>query len=91
MTTAVIGTGGIGSIIARELASGGEALRLSSADGKSARMLAAEIGRGAVASVDNRDAWKVGGIGPTSRLEVGGDLHDLVVGPAEARSLIGKA
>jgi predicted dinucleotide-binding enzyme len=32
MTTAVIGTGGIGSVIARELASGGETLRLSSAD-----------------------------------------------------------
>jgi 3-hydroxyisobutyrate dehydrogenase-like beta-hydroxyacid dehydrogenase len=28
MTTAVIGTGGIGSVIARELASGGETLRL---------------------------------------------------------------
>jgi predicted dinucleotide-binding enzyme len=32
MTTAIIGTGGIGSVIARQLASGGEALRLSSAD-----------------------------------------------------------
>jgi 3-hydroxyisobutyrate dehydrogenase-like beta-hydroxyacid dehydrogenase len=31
MTTAVIGTGGIGSVIARQLASGGETLRLSSA------------------------------------------------------------
>jgi len=211
MTTAVIGTGGIGSVIARELASGGETLRLSSADDKSAQMLAAEIGRAAVVAVDNRDAlrgavavvlalrftvlkgvideiadpltgklvvvpsnpfsldaqgnvyrvlpkgqssgevvagWlpagtrlamafgtmsadllesssnrspepavlfyatdddrageeverlirtagfepvKVGGIGQSSRLEVGGDLHDLVVGPAEARSLIGAA
>jgi predicted dinucleotide-binding enzyme len=34
---------------------------------------------------------KVGGIEQTSRLEVGGDLHDLVVSPAEARSLIGRA
>jgi predicted dinucleotide-binding enzyme len=213
MTTAVIGTGGIGSVIARELASGGEALRLSSADNESARMLAAEIGRAAVVAVavDNRDAlrgadavvlalrfavlkgvideiadpltdklvvvpsnpfgidaqgnvsrllpkgqssgevvagWlpagarlamafgtlsadlfessgnrspepavlfyatdddrageeverlirtagfepvKVGGIEQSGRLEVGGDLHDLVVGPAEARSLIGGA
>ena len=33
----------------------------------------------------------VGGIDQSSRLEVGGDLHDLVVGPAEARSLIGGA
>ena len=34
---------------------------------------------------------KVGGIEQSSRLEVGGDLHDLVVGPAQARSLIGGA
>jgi hypothetical protein len=31
---------------------------------------------------------KVGGIEQSGRLEVGGDLHDLVVGPAEARTLI---
>jgi 8-hydroxy-5-deazaflavin:NADPH oxidoreductase len=211
MTTAIIGTGGIGSAIARQLASGGEALRLSSADRESARTLAAAIGRAAVVAVDNRDAlqgadavvlalrfavlkgvvdeiadplidkvlvvpsnpfgidaqgnvsrllpkerpsgevvagWlpagarlvmafgtmsadlfessshrspepavlfyvtgddraggeverliraagfepmKVGGIEQSSRLEVGGDLHDLVVGPAAARSLIGGA
>jgi len=209
MTTAIIGTGGIGSAIARQLASGGEALRLSSADQQSARTLAGQIGRAAVVAVDNRDAlqgadavvlalrftvlkgvideiadpltdtlvvvptnpfgidaegnisrllpegqssgeviagWlprgvdlamafgsmsadvfesssnrapelavlfyaidddrageqverliraagfepvKVGGIEQSSRLEVGGDLHDLVVGPVEARSLIG--
>jgi predicted dinucleotide-binding enzyme len=211
MTTAVIGTGGIGSVIARDLASGGETLRLSSADNESARALAAEIGPAAVVAVDNRDAlrgadavvlalrftvlkgvleqiadpltdmlvvvpsnplssdahgnvwrllpkgqssgavvagWlpagarlamafgtlsadllesarnrspepavlfyatdderageevdrlirtagfepvKIGGTEQTGRLEVGGDLHDLVVGPAEARSLIGGA
>ena len=34
---------------------------------------------------------KVGGIEQSGRLEVGGDLRDLVVGPAEARSLIGGA
>jgi len=56
MTTAVIGTGQIGSVIARLLASGGEALRLSSADTESARTLAAEIGRAAVVAADNRDA-----------------------------------
>ncbi len=56
MTTAIIGTGGIGSVIARELASGGETLRLSSADTASARMLAAEIGRAAVVAAGNRDA-----------------------------------
>jgi hypothetical protein len=57
-TTAVIGTGGIRSVIARELASGGETLRLSSADNESERMLAAEIGRAAVVAVDNRDALR---------------------------------
>ena len=56
MTTAIIGTGGIGSAIARRLASGGETLRLSSADTESARRLAAEIGRAAVVAVDNHDA-----------------------------------
>jgi len=40
MTTAIIGTGGIGSVIARQLASGGETLRLSSADPESAPTLA---------------------------------------------------
>ncbi len=210
MTTAIIGTGGIGSVIARQLASGGETLRLSSADKESARTLAGEIGGPAIVAVDNRDAlrgaeavvlalrftvlkgvideiaepitdmlvvvpsnpvgidatgnlshllpegqtsglaiagWlpagarlamafgtlsgdlfesssnrspkpavlfyatdddrageeverlirtagfepmKVGGIDQSGRLEVGGDLHDLVVGPAEARSLIGE-
>jgi hypothetical protein len=56
MTAAIIGTGGIGSVIARQLASGGETLRLSSADHESARTLAAKIGRAAVAAADNRDA-----------------------------------
>jgi predicted dinucleotide-binding enzyme len=211
MSTAVIGTGGLGSVIARLLASGGEPLRLASADNESARRLAAEIGPAAVVAADNREAlrgadavvlalrfavlegvmgeiadplsdklvvvpsnplttdaqgnvvrllpegqasgqvvrgWlpakarlamafgtlsadlfesssnrspesavlfyatddhrageeverlirvagfepvKVGGIEQSSRLEVGGDLHDLVVGPAEAQSLIGAA
>jgi 8-hydroxy-5-deazaflavin:NADPH oxidoreductase len=56
MATAIIGTGVLGSVIARQLASGGENLRLSSADSESARTLAAEIGRAAVVAVDNRDA-----------------------------------
>jgi hypothetical protein len=56
MTTAVIGTGQLGSVIARLLASGGETLRLSSADNESARTLAAEIGPTAVVAVNNRDA-----------------------------------
>jgi len=211
MTTAIIGTGGLGSVIARQLAAGGETLRLSSADSKSARTLAAQIGSTAVVAASNRDAlqdadavilalrftvlkgvideiarpfagklvvvpsnpltidahgsvirvlpegqssgqvvagWlpagarlamafgtlsaslfvsasnrspepsvlfyvtdddrageeverlirtagfepvKAGGLGQSGRLEVGGDLHDLVIGPAEARSLIGRA
>jgi predicted dinucleotide-binding enzyme len=56
VTTSVIGTGTLGSVIARVLASGGETLRLSSADDESARMLAAEIGPTAVVAGDNRDA-----------------------------------
>ena len=34
---------------------------------------------------------KAGGLAQSGRLEVGGDLHDLVVRPAEAQSLIGGA
>ena len=56
MTTAIIGTGGLGSAIARQLASGGETLRLSSADNESARTLAAKIGGAAVAAAGNHDA-----------------------------------
>ena len=61
MTTAIIGTGGLGSVIARRLASGGEALRLSSADHESARALAAQIGRAAVVAAGNRDALQGAG------------------------------
>ena len=56
MTTAIVGTGGIGSAIARQLASGGEALQLSSADKESARKLAATIGGAASVAADNRAA-----------------------------------
>jgi hypothetical protein len=56
MTTAIIGTGGIGSAVARQLASGGEALQLSSADKESARTLAGAIGGAPVVAVDNRSA-----------------------------------
>ena len=61
MTTAIIGTGGLGSVIARELASGGESLRLSSADQESAQRLAAQIGRAAVVAASNRDALQGAG------------------------------
>jgi predicted dinucleotide-binding enzyme len=56
MTTAIIGAGVIGSAIAGQLASGGETLRLSSADTESARTLAAQIGPAALVAVDNSDA-----------------------------------
>jgi hypothetical protein len=56
MTTAIIGTGGIGSAIAGLLAAGGETLRLSSADPESARTLAAKIGHRSIAAAGNRDA-----------------------------------
>jgi 8-hydroxy-5-deazaflavin:NADPH oxidoreductase len=58
MTTAIIGTGGIGSAIARQLASGGETLRLSSADKESAGQLAAKLGGDAMVAADNHDALK---------------------------------
>ena len=58
MTTAIIGTGGVGSVIAGQLALGGESLRLSSADNKSAEMLASKIGPRALVAVDNRDALR---------------------------------
>jgi predicted dinucleotide-binding enzyme len=61
MTIAIIGTGGIGSAIARQLASGGETLRLSSADNESARRLAEEIGPAAVVATDDRDALQGAG------------------------------
>jgi predicted dinucleotide-binding enzyme len=56
MTTAIIGTGGLGSVIARALASGGETVRLASANPDSAQRLAAEIGGFALGAADNRDA-----------------------------------
>jgi hypothetical protein len=56
MTTAIIGTGGIGSAIARQLAAGGETLRLSSPNQESARTLAAHVGEAAVVADGNLDA-----------------------------------
>lgn len=56
MTTAIIGTGGLGSVIARQLASGGETLRLSGAGHAPARTLAAQIGRASVVAAGNHDA-----------------------------------
>jgi 8-hydroxy-5-deazaflavin:NADPH oxidoreductase len=61
MTTAIIGTGGIGSAIARLLAAGGETLRLSNADPGPARTLAAEIGPAASVAAGNDDALQGAG------------------------------
>ena len=44
-----------------------------------------------VAQTAGFEPAKIGGIEQSSRLEVGGDLHDLVLGPAQARSLMGGA
>jgi 8-hydroxy-5-deazaflavin:NADPH oxidoreductase len=56
MTTAIIGTGGLGSVIARVLASGGETLRLANVEKGPAQALATQIGPAAAVAEDNRDA-----------------------------------
>jgi predicted dinucleotide-binding enzyme len=56
MTTAIIGTGKIGSTVARELAAGGEPVRLVSRRWEDASDLAAAIGGLATADVDTREA-----------------------------------
>ena len=61
MTTAILGTGGLGSVIARLLAAGGESLCLSSSDTASARALAEKIGPAAVVAEDNREAVRGAG------------------------------
>ena len=58
MSTAIIGSGQLGSVIARALASGGEKLRIASADIASARALASEIGQAATVAADNADALR---------------------------------
>jgi 8-hydroxy-5-deazaflavin:NADPH oxidoreductase len=85
MTTAIIGTGGLGSVIARHLASGGETLALSSADIESARTLAAKIGRAAVVAAGDRDAVRDAGavilaLRFTALKSVIGQLADLLAG-----------
>jgi predicted dinucleotide-binding enzyme len=89
MTTAIIGTGVIGSVIARELASGGETLRLSSADHESARTLAAEIGRGAVVAADNRDALRgAGAVVLALRFTVLKAVIDEIAGPLTGKLVV---
>jgi 8-hydroxy-5-deazaflavin:NADPH oxidoreductase len=88
MTTAIIGTGTLGSAIATELAAGGEALRLSSADVDSARKLAAAVGGDAVVAADNLDALRGAdavvlalrfGVLESVFAEISGSLADKVV------------
>ena len=89
MTTAVIGTGGIGSVIARHLASGGETLRLSSADKESARKLAAQIGRAAVAAVGNRSALQgADAVVLALRFTVLKAVIDEISGPLDGRLVV---
>jgi 8-hydroxy-5-deazaflavin:NADPH oxidoreductase len=89
MTTAVIGTGVIGSVIARQLASGGETLRLASADHKSARTLAAEIGRAAVVAVDNDDALRgAGAVVLALRFAVLTGVIDEIAGPLAGQLVV---
>lgn len=56
MTTAIIGIGNLGGVIARGLAAGGEDVVLSATDHNAVQQLASEIGASATAAVDNRDA-----------------------------------
>ena len=89
MTTAIIGTGGLGSVIARQLASGGETLRLSSADTKSARALAAEIGRAAVVAVDDSDALQgAGAVVLALRFTVLKGVIDEIAGPLAGKLVV---
>jgi len=89
MTIAIIGTGGIGSAIARQLASGGETLRLSSADPASARTLAAQLGRAAVVAADNRDAVQgAGAVILALRFTVLKGVIDEIAGPLAGQVVI---
>jgi len=89
MTTAIIGTGGIGSVIARRLAAGGETLRLSSADIESARTLAAQIGRAAVVAGGNRDALQgAGAVVLALRFTVLKGVIDEIAGPLAGKLVV---
>ncbi|MGH3204889.1 MAG: NADPH-dependent F420 reductase [Streptosporangiaceae bacterium] len=89
MTTAIIGTGGLGSVIARRLASGGETLRLSSADKESARTLAAQIGPGAVVAAGNRDALQgAGAVILALRFTVLKSVIDEIAGPLAGQIVV---
>ena len=89
MTTAIIGTGGLGSVIARQLASGGETLRLSSADTESVRTLAAQIGRAAIVADGNRDALQgAGAVILALRFTVLKSVIDEIAGPLAGKIVV---
>jgi predicted dinucleotide-binding enzyme len=88
-TTAIIGPGGLGSVIARQLASGGETLRLSSAGNRSARTLAAQFGRAATVAVDNRDALRgADAVVLALRFTVLKDVIDEIAGPLDSKLVV---
>ncbi len=89
MSTAIIGTGGIGAAIAHGLASGGEALQLSSADKQSAEGLAATIGGTTVVAVDNRSALQgAGSVILALRFSVLKDVIDEIADVLGDKSLV---
>jgi 8-hydroxy-5-deazaflavin:NADPH oxidoreductase len=89
MTTAIIGTGQLGSVIARHLASGGESLRLASADSKSAEALAAAIGPAATVASDNGDAVQGADVAVLAlRFTVLKNVIDGLVGPLADKLVI---
>jgi 8-hydroxy-5-deazaflavin:NADPH oxidoreductase len=89
MTTAIIGTGGLGSVIARQLGSGGEILRLSSADKESARTLAAAIGPAAVVAAGNLDALQgAGAVVLALRFTVLKGVIDEIAGPLTGKVVV---
>jgi predicted dinucleotide-binding enzyme len=89
MTTAIIGAGVLGSVIARQLAAGGETLRLSSADKQSARTLAAQLGGAAVAAADNRGALDgVSAVVLALRFAALKDVIDEIAGPLAGKLVV---
>jgi 8-hydroxy-5-deazaflavin:NADPH oxidoreductase len=89
MTTAIIGSGGIGSAIARQLAAGGETLRLSSADPESVRRLATQVGRAATKAVDNRDVLEgAGAVVLALRFGALKGVIDEIAGPLSNKTVI---
>jgi len=89
MTTAIIGTGGLGSVIARQLAAGGDTLRLSSADRASAQTLAGQIGRAAAVAAGNRDALQgAGAVVLALRFTALKSVIDEIVGPLAGKLVV---